>query len=959
MRNGNDKKVVRRNRHRSIGATAPASEDTGVNVLPVGARIGEFEIIDLIGEGGFGIVYLAYDHSLHRRIALKEYMPSGFASRTRAMHVTVRSEHHAATFKAGLKSFVNEARLLAQFDSPSLVKVHRFWEANGTAYMVMPFYEGITLKQALKERKITPTESWLKDFLADMLDAIETIHSVQCYHRDIAPDNILLLKDGRPLLLDFGAARRVIEDLTHSPTVILKPGFAPIEQYAKISGLRQGAWTDMYALAAVVYYLITGQRPPPAVTRMIDDDMEPARETGKGRYSQSFLDVIDRALAVRPEQRIQSVAELRRALDLDGGAARTASQPAATRQNQELSDKTRINTSAAPWPTAAAPPRTAATPPRPAAAPPRAAAAPSNTARPSAAGTQNNVRSPATPANSVRPSPAPAPTPAPASPPSPPPANRQGPPPEARRVKPAWLTFALLLFGGIASGIFIGGLQIFKQTPLDRSADSAPPQIASNEQATPPNEAPAPPQASAVPKQQAQPQVQPQSPPQTRPQTQAQPPPQQQPQAQLPETPRSPPQPTAPAAPAAPAAEQTPARTTQPPPAAAAPAVPAPSSRLESSGSSGPQAEPPAPRLSREEQLWQAARTGDNPGNYESYLKRYPKGHHAPEAKLWLKRKAAEASAAATAAKSPRMTDDERDWTSTVAINQSAAYEAYLARHPNGRYAAVARDRIAARQPALPAARPEAPAAADARQANPQPQEAPAAAATAAAAPTVPPAVTASIAPRQSAPERRAEPPPVKSQESEAAAERVAPQGLASEKRTIKMADQTVSGVFSLEPSTGAVSGKVHIAWDNGNQYDGTLVRGQKEGSGQFVWADGQRYRGEWARDVPNGKGTIWFTNGNRYEGTVKDGLPSGHGLTRFKNGDKYEGAWVNGKSHGHGRYTWVNGGYWEGEFRDDKRTDNGKMVFAEDLNGNTAAAQKPGADSSGGGENPPQDKRP
>ncbi len=302
---------------RMIFNPAPQGEsEFGANVLPVGTHLGEFEIQDLIGEGGFGIVYLAYDHSLERQVALKEYMPSGLATRTTRMAVSVRSQKKLDTFTAGLKSFINEARMLAQFDSPALVKVHSFWEGNGTAYMVMPYYEGMTLKQALHSHKIKPTEAWIRMLLADLFDAIEILHRAHCLHRDIAPDNILLLKDGRPLLLDFGAARRVIGDLTQCFTAILKPGFAPIEQYADIAGLRQGAWTDIYALAAVVYYLITGRAPPPSVARMVHDDLVPAREAGKGRYSEAFLATIDKALAVRPEQRFHSIDELRRALGI-------------------------------------------------------------------------------------------------------------------------------------------------------------------------------------------------------------------------------------------------------------------------------------------------------------------------------------------------------------------------------------------------------------------------------------------------------------------------------------------------------------------------------------------------------------------------------------------------------------------------------------------------------------------
>ena len=294
---------------------APASTHNG---LPVGTRLGEFEISAFIAEGGFGIVYLVYDHSLQRKVALKEYMPSSIAGRVEGVTVAVRSEHHAETFAVGLRSFINEARLLAQFDHPSLLKVYRFWEANGTGYFVMPYYDGsITVKQALRAEPASPSEAWLRNLLAQLLDALDVLHDAQCFHRDISPDNILLLKDGRPLLLDFGSARRVIGDMTRALTVFLKPGYAPIEQYAGEPALKQGPWTDLYALAAVVYFAIAGRPPMPSVARVLSDSMVPVTEAGAGRYSPAFLRAIDRALSVRPEDRPQSVGEFRRLLGLN------------------------------------------------------------------------------------------------------------------------------------------------------------------------------------------------------------------------------------------------------------------------------------------------------------------------------------------------------------------------------------------------------------------------------------------------------------------------------------------------------------------------------------------------------------------------------------------------------------------------------------------------------------------
>ncbi|MEO7150509.1 MAG: serine/threonine-protein kinase [Burkholderiaceae bacterium] len=306
----------------AAAAAAPLEAPRGSahegNMLPAGTFLGEFELTQGLGEGGFGIVYLARDHSLERSVALKEYMPSALAARAGGTQVLVKSERYRETFEAGLKSFINEAKLLAQFDHPSLVKVYRFWEANGTAYMVMPFYEGETLKQQLKEMGEPPSEAWLMELLDPLTAALEVIHDEQCFHRDIAPDNVMMLAgSNQPLLLDFGAARRVIGDMTQALTVILKPGYAPVEQYAEVPGMKQGAWTDVYALAAVVYYAITGKTPPTSVGRLMNDSYVPLAQSAAGRYSERFLTAIDRALVVKPEQRTPSIAALREALGME------------------------------------------------------------------------------------------------------------------------------------------------------------------------------------------------------------------------------------------------------------------------------------------------------------------------------------------------------------------------------------------------------------------------------------------------------------------------------------------------------------------------------------------------------------------------------------------------------------------------------------------------------------------
>lgn len=311
--------------------TVLASGAAFPNALQPGTKLGEFEITCVVGQGGFGIVYHAKDHSLGRDVALKEYMPAAFAGRVGGTQVTMLSEHYAETFQVGLHSFVNEAQLLAQFDHPCLVKVYRFWEANGTGYMAMPFYQAPTLKQLLKEdHQMLAQEDWLRNFLAHILDALEVLHAKQCYHRDIAPDNILMLDNDRPLLLDFGAARRVIGDMTQALTVILKPGYAPIEQYGDMTNMSQGPWTDFYALASVVYFIITDKVPPAALTRLVSDSLTPLSESAADRYSPEFLRAIDVALGVRPEQRPQNVGEFRALLGIEQPQRATAPRSGST-----------------------------------------------------------------------------------------------------------------------------------------------------------------------------------------------------------------------------------------------------------------------------------------------------------------------------------------------------------------------------------------------------------------------------------------------------------------------------------------------------------------------------------------------------------------------------------------------------------------------------------------------------
>ncbi len=303
---------------REATAQSVSAASADHDALGPGTRLDEFEIVRVLGVGGFGIVYLALDQVLLRHVAIKEYMPCALAGRGEGALVRTRSTALAETFALGLESFLDEARMLASFDQPSLVRVHRFWKANGTAYMVMPYYPGVTLKQARRGMKASPDESWLRAFVEPLLDALEILHHEGIYHRDITPDNILLLPDGRAVLLDFGAARRVVGDRTQSLTAVLKPNFAPIEQYADAAGMRQGPWTDLYALGATVRFMLTGEAPTPAVLRAVRDAMPPLAAAGGKSFPgvpTGFLATIDWTLALAPGDRPQSVASARRAFN--------------------------------------------------------------------------------------------------------------------------------------------------------------------------------------------------------------------------------------------------------------------------------------------------------------------------------------------------------------------------------------------------------------------------------------------------------------------------------------------------------------------------------------------------------------------------------------------------------------------------------------------------------------------
>lgn len=375
-----------------------------------------------------------------------------------------------------------------------------------------------------------------------------------------------------------------------------------------------------------------------------------------------------------------------------------------------------------------------------------------------------------------------------------------------------------------------------------------------------------------------------------------------------------------------------------------------------------------APRLSVQEMRWKEAARANTAAAYQSYLHDYPGGLFSTLATTRLARlktendiaalprpaaappSAAESApkvqnapapgpAAGPAAAGTVPTDDAQAWDVAAGSDSRVAYQAYLENFPLGAHAAAARERLEGlanaaaapthvRPPPLPAAVPAPAKASGDRPPVAQPMSRLAGNDAPPEKPPYPVPAAPAVRPEAGAP---------------------APAG----KNVIRFDNQILTGTFTNDPVSGLLSGQGHIAWKNGDRFDGTLVKGVRGGAGTFLWANGQRYTGEWSRDLPNGRGTLYFANGNRYTGDVMngvpngtgtiefadgnrytgevgDGVPNGKGINRFRNGDVYDGAWQRGKSHGQGRYTWANGNYWEGNFRNDQRTENGKMVNAK-----------------------------
>lgn len=317
-------------------AMQPPRATARPDALLPGTRLEEFEIERVIGTSGFGLVYLANDQAFERRVAIKEYFPDTLAMRgSDGIQVVLRASAHAEAFERGRRAFIEEAQLLARCHHPSLAQVQRHWESNGTVYRAMPFYAGRSLLELRQAMDAPPDEASLRALLEGLLGALEKLHEAGALHREIAPQHILLQPDDRPVLLDAGAARRaIVGDQARALMMLLAPSFAPAEQTAPNADRPIGPWTDLYSLAAVVKYCISGELPPPA-SLFTPPPHEPMaalvarlRETFPNlHYSDSFLAAIDAALAVQPRERPRDVAQWRALLDNHPPPALEGSEP--------------------------------------------------------------------------------------------------------------------------------------------------------------------------------------------------------------------------------------------------------------------------------------------------------------------------------------------------------------------------------------------------------------------------------------------------------------------------------------------------------------------------------------------------------------------------------------------------------------------------------------------------------
>ena len=284
--------------------------------LPLGYELGDrYQIREQLGFGSFGITYLAHDRVLSRNIVIKELLPTKLATRRDATRVEPNTPENADQWRRAQERFVQEARAIAAFEHPNVVEIFEAFQRNGTAYMVSRFEEGCILREWLNRLGRAPSEGELLGILEPLLSALQTVHSHRYLHRAIQPDNIYLGRGNRPILIDFGSARQEMVTRSEPITALVTEGYAPIEQYTL--SRKQGPWTDLYALGAVMYYTIVGKAPPSAIERASAKGQDPCIRLAvayRSQYSAGLLQSIDWALRLDAKERMQIAEDWRRML---------------------------------------------------------------------------------------------------------------------------------------------------------------------------------------------------------------------------------------------------------------------------------------------------------------------------------------------------------------------------------------------------------------------------------------------------------------------------------------------------------------------------------------------------------------------------------------------------------------------------------------------------------------------
>ena len=284
---------------------------TSRNALPPGYKLHWYVIKEVLGQGGFGITYLAEDTNLNHLVAIKEFLPVEMAVREGDSSVHPVTGEQGENFQWGLERFISEAQTLARFRHNNIVSVFTVFTENNTAYMVMEYEKGQPLDNILKS-KVSLSEQEILEIVLPLLEGLERVHAAGFIHRDIKPPNIFIRDDGTPVLLDFGSARQSLGEHTRTLTTMVSPGYAPFEQYVSKSD-KQGPWTDIYGLGATMYRAVTGKSPPNAVDRSEailhtgKDIYVTASEICKDEYSRSFLRAIDHSMAFKADDRPRDV----------------------------------------------------------------------------------------------------------------------------------------------------------------------------------------------------------------------------------------------------------------------------------------------------------------------------------------------------------------------------------------------------------------------------------------------------------------------------------------------------------------------------------------------------------------------------------------------------------------------------------------------------------------------------